>query len=133
MSNMSVSRIRVLPQATKLWSGDELSRKVLLKVLANIKVGSFTIRDGKDVFRLGRPGVAGEPRRRLLGTQEELPERCVEQSGGADALRQPGIERLRRHVALGVDEVGPGKRDAVERHLLGGDVMVENSELADHV
>ncbi len=66
MSNMSVSRIRVLPQATKLWSGDELSRKVLLKVLANIKVGSFTIRDGNDVFRLGRPGVAGEPQAEVV-------------------------------------------------------------------
>ena len=61
MSNMSVGRVRVLPQATRLWTGDNLSRKLLLRVLSNIRIGSFTIRDGSEVFRLGRAGVAGEP------------------------------------------------------------------------
>ena len=61
MSNMSVSRVRVLPQATRLWTGDNLSRKLLLRVLSNIRIGSFTIRDGGEVFRLGRAGVPGEP------------------------------------------------------------------------
>jgi len=61
MSNMSVSRVRVLPQATRLWSQDNLSRKLLLRVLSNIRVGSFTIRDGGEVYRLGRAGVPGEP------------------------------------------------------------------------
>ena len=61
MSNMSVSRVRVLPQATRLWTGDNLSRKLLLRVLSNIRVGSFTIRDGGEVFRLGNAGVPGEP------------------------------------------------------------------------
>ena len=61
MSNMSVSRVRVLPKATRLWTGDNLSRKLLLRVLSNIRIGSFTIRDGGEVFRLGRAGVAGEP------------------------------------------------------------------------
>jgi cyclopropane-fatty-acyl-phospholipid synthase len=58
---MSVSRVRVLPKATRLWTGDNLSRKLLLRVLSNIRIGSFTIRDGGEVFRLGRAGVAGEP------------------------------------------------------------------------
>ena len=61
MSNMSVGRVRVLPQATRLWTGDNLSRKLLLRVLSNIRIGSFTIRDGGEVFRLGRAGVPGEP------------------------------------------------------------------------
>jgi cyclopropane-fatty-acyl-phospholipid synthase len=61
MSNMSVSRVRVLPQATRLWTQDNLARKLLLRVLSNIRIGSFTIRDGSDVYRLGRSGVPGEP------------------------------------------------------------------------
>ncbi len=61
MSNMSVSRVRVLPQVTRLWTQDNLSRKLLLRVMSNIRVGSFTIRDGGEVFRLGRAGVPGEP------------------------------------------------------------------------
>ena len=64
MSNMSVSRVRMLPQATRLWTGDNLSRKLLLRVLSNIRIGSFTIRDGGETFRLGRAGVPGETFRR---------------------------------------------------------------------
>ena len=61
MSNMSVNRIRLLPQARRLWSSENLSRRLLLKVLDNIAVGSLTIHDGNDVHHFGNAGQPGEP------------------------------------------------------------------------
>ncbi|MEP1469959.1 MAG: cyclopropane-fatty-acyl-phospholipid synthase family protein [Halieaceae bacterium] len=61
MSNMSVNRIQLLPQARRLWSSENLSRRLLLKVLDNIAVGSLIINDGNDVHHFGNPGQPGEP------------------------------------------------------------------------
>lgn len=61
MSNVSVSRIPLLPQARQLYSRSDLARRFMLRVLSHIRVGSLTIHDGDDTHHFGTPGVAGEP------------------------------------------------------------------------
>jgi cyclopropane-fatty-acyl-phospholipid synthase len=53
MSNMSVSQINLLPQVRSLWSGKQLSRRILFRVLENMSVGTLTIHDGNDTFHFG--------------------------------------------------------------------------------
>ncbi len=61
MSNMSVGRLR-LPRIELPLLGDNLARRLLLRVLQGIKVGSLTIRDGDEVITLGSSDRPGEPR-----------------------------------------------------------------------
>lgn len=61
MSDMSVSQVRLQTKAPGRWSNTHLARKLLLRVLDNFTVGSMTIHDGGEVFRVGDPERAGEP------------------------------------------------------------------------
>ena len=60
MSNTSISRIS-LPQVRSFRLNGEFSRKVLLRVMANMEVGSLTIHEGGEVIRLGETGNPEEP------------------------------------------------------------------------
>ncbi len=53
MSNPSVSEIRELPRSRGFWSNDRLARKLLLKVLDRLAVGSLTIHEGEQTLVLG--------------------------------------------------------------------------------
>jgi cyclopropane-fatty-acyl-phospholipid synthase len=61
MSDSSVTRIPLLPQARSLRSSNDLARHFLLKVLSRIRIGSLTIDDGVDTHHFGRAGMPGEP------------------------------------------------------------------------
>ena len=90
MSNMSVNRIRILPQARRLWSSENLSRRVLLKVLDNIAVGSLTIHDGNDVHHFGTPGQAGEPQAQVHVHNQRVYSKVL--TGGTIASGEAYIE-----------------------------------------
>ena len=60
MSNTSISRIS-LPQVRSFRLNGEFSRRVLLRVLANMEVGSLTIHEGGKVIRLGETGNPDAP------------------------------------------------------------------------
>ncbi len=66
MSNVSVSRIPLLPQVRRLYSRSDLARRFMLRVLSHIRVGSLTIHDGDDTHHFGTPGVADEPRAEIV-------------------------------------------------------------------
>ena len=66
MSNSSVRRIPLLPQARSLRSSNELARHFLLRVLSRIRIGSLTIDDGVDTHHFGTPGVPGEPQAEIV-------------------------------------------------------------------
>jgi len=61
MSNMSVSQITLLPQVRSLMSGEQLSRRILFRVLENMSVGSLIIHDGTDTFRFGNANNPEQP------------------------------------------------------------------------
>lgn len=60
MNDASVSRIRLLPRARSLFNGD-LARRLLLRVLENIAVGSLVLRDGENTWYFGHRDIPGEP------------------------------------------------------------------------
>lgn len=60
MSNTSISRIS-LPQVRSFRLNGEFSRRVLLRVMANMEVGSLTIHEGGEVIRLGETGSPDAP------------------------------------------------------------------------
>ena len=66
MNDVSVSRIRLLPQARPLAQRGDLARRFMLRVLSHIKVGSLTIHDGDDTHHFGKPDVAGEPQAEIV-------------------------------------------------------------------
>ena len=61
MSNMSVSQITLLPQVRSLLSGEQLSRRILFRVLENMSVGSLIIHDGAETFRFGNADDPAQP------------------------------------------------------------------------
>lgn len=61
MSNMSVSQITLLPQVRSLFSGEQLSRRILFRVLENMSVGSLIIHDGTETFRFGNASDPAQP------------------------------------------------------------------------
>jgi cyclopropane-fatty-acyl-phospholipid synthase len=61
MSNMSVSQITLLPQVRSLLSGEQLSRRILFRVLENMSVGSLIIHDGTETFRFGNASDPAQP------------------------------------------------------------------------
>jgi cyclopropane-fatty-acyl-phospholipid synthase len=66
MSDTSVSRIPLLPQARSLRSSSDLARHFLLRVLSRIRVGSLTIHDGEDTHHFGGAAVDGEPQAEIV-------------------------------------------------------------------
>ncbi len=66
MSDASVSRIPLLPQARRLYSGSDLARRFMLRVLSHIRVGSLTIHDGDNTHHFGTPGTPGEPHAEIV-------------------------------------------------------------------
>lgn len=66
MNDVSVSRIRLLPQAHLFNSGGDLARRFMLRVLSHIKVGALTIHDGDDTHHFGKPGLDGEPQAEIV-------------------------------------------------------------------
>ncbi len=66
MNEVSVSRIRLLPQAKVLVQRGDLARRFMLRVLSHIKVGSLTIHDGQDTHHFGDPQAAGEPHAEIV-------------------------------------------------------------------
>tara|TARA_R110000772_G_scaffold61283_4_gene138186 strand:+ start:26710 stop:27981 length:1272 start_codon:yes stop_codon:yes gene_type:complete len=61
MNDMSVSQVRLQTKAGKRWSNHQLARKLLLRVLGNFTVGSLTLHDGGETFRVGSSRRDGEP------------------------------------------------------------------------
>ena len=61
MSDMSVSQVRLQTKAGKRWSNHQLARKLILRVLDNFAVGSLTLHDRGETFRIGNSEREGEP------------------------------------------------------------------------
>lgn len=61
MSDMSVSQVRLQTKAGKRWSNHQLARKLILRVLDNFAVGSLTLHDRDETFRIGNSEREGEP------------------------------------------------------------------------
>ncbi len=61
MSTTRIGTNNLLPQTWRLQPMHELSRKLLMRVLDNIKVGSLTVFDGDETLEFGNRGGAGEP------------------------------------------------------------------------
>jgi len=89
MNDISVSRIRLLPQARSLFSGN-LAQKMMLRVLDNIRVGSLTIRDGQETFHFGRFGVMGEPQAEVFVHNRDVYRKVL--TGGTIASGEAYIE-----------------------------------------
>ncbi|MEM1145134.1 MAG: cyclopropane-fatty-acyl-phospholipid synthase family protein [Pseudomonadota bacterium] len=60
MSDVSVSRIPVLPQALRWGSSAQLARRFMLRVLSRIHVGSLTLHDGDDTHHFGCTATEAE-------------------------------------------------------------------------
>lgn len=60
MNDISVSRIRLLPQARSLFSGD-LAKRMLFRVLDNIGTGSLTLHDNGEIRQFGQQTTASAP------------------------------------------------------------------------
>ncbi|MEM8493194.1 MAG: cyclopropane-fatty-acyl-phospholipid synthase family protein [Pseudomonadota bacterium] len=60
MSDVSVSRIPVLPQALCWGSSAQLARRFMLRVLSRIHVGSLTLHDGDDTHHFGCTAAEAE-------------------------------------------------------------------------
>ena len=61
MSDVSVSRIPLLPQLGNIGSQGDLARRFMLRVLSRISVGSLTIHDGDETHHFGSSDVATAP------------------------------------------------------------------------
>lgn len=60
MSDVSVSRIPVLPQALRWGSSAQLARRFMFRVLSRIHVGSLTLHDGDDTHHFGCTATGAE-------------------------------------------------------------------------
>jgi cyclopropane-fatty-acyl-phospholipid synthase len=61
MNDVSVSRIRFLPQIRTVTGRGNLARKLLLGAMENLTVGSMTIHDGDETVTLGNRDNPAEP------------------------------------------------------------------------
>lgn len=89
MNDLSVSRIRLLPQARSLLGGD-LARKLMLAVLEKISTGSLTLRDGDETFHFGKRGEPGEPQAEIVVHNREAYGKVL--TGGTIASGEAYIE-----------------------------------------
>ncbi len=89
MNDLSVSRIRLLPQARSLLGGD-LARKLMLAVLEKISTGSLTLRDGDETFHFGKRGEPGEPQAEIVVHNREAYRKVL--TGGTIASGEAYIE-----------------------------------------
>ena len=89
MNDLSVSRIRLLPQARSLLGGN-LARKLMLRVLEKISTGSLTLRDGDETFHFGERGHPGEPQAEIVVHNREAYRKVL--TGGTIASGEAYIE-----------------------------------------
>lgn len=89
MNDLSVSRIRLLPQARSLLGGN-LARKLMLGVLEKISTGSLTLRDGDETFHFGTRGAPGEPQAEIVVHNREAYRKVL--TGGTIASGEAYIE-----------------------------------------
>ena len=89
MNDLSVSRIRLLPQARSLLGGN-LARKLMLGVLEKISTGSLTLRDGDETFHFGKRGAANEPQAEIVVHNREAYRKVL--TGGTIASGEAYIE-----------------------------------------
>ncbi len=89
MDDLSVSRIRLLPQARSLLGGN-LARKLMLGVLAKIRTGSLTLRDGDETLHFGQSGRPGEPQAEIVVHNREAYRKVL--TGGTIASGEAYIE-----------------------------------------
>ena len=89
MNDLSVSRIRLLPQARSLLGGN-LARKLMLGVLEKISTGSLTLRDGDETFHFGKRGTPGEPQAEIVVHNREAYRKVL--TGGTIASGEAYIE-----------------------------------------
>ncbi|MEQ8262345.1 cyclopropane-fatty-acyl-phospholipid synthase family protein [Pseudohaliea sp.] len=89
MNDLSVSRIRLLPQARSLLGGN-LARKLMLGVLEKISTGSLTLRDGDETFHFGKRGAPGEPQAEIVVHNREAYRKVL--TGGTIASGEAYIE-----------------------------------------
>jgi cyclopropane-fatty-acyl-phospholipid synthase len=89
MNDLSVSRIRLLPQARSLLGGN-IARKLMLGVLEKISTGSLALRDGDEIFHFGKRGVPGEPQAEIVVHNREAYRKVL--TGGTIASGEAYIE-----------------------------------------
>jgi len=89
MDDLSVSRIRLLPQARSLLGGN-LARKLMLGVLAKIRTGSLTLRDGDETLHFGQSDRPGEPQAEIVVHNREAYRKVL--TGGTIASGEAYIE-----------------------------------------
>ncbi|TCO76785.1 SAM-dependent methyltransferase [Chromatocurvus halotolerans] len=89
MNDISVSRIRLLPQARSLFSGD-LARRMLFRVLDNIGTGSLTLHDSGDTWQFGDPAREGEPHAEVVVHNRDVYRKVL--TGGTIASGEAYIE-----------------------------------------
>jgi cyclopropane-fatty-acyl-phospholipid synthase len=89
MNDLSVSRIRLLPQARSLLGGN-IARKLMLGVLEKISTGSLTLRDGDETFHFGKRGAPGEPQAEIVVHNREAYRKVL--TGGTIASGEAYIE-----------------------------------------
>jgi cyclopropane-fatty-acyl-phospholipid synthase len=89
MDDLSVSRIRLLPQARSLLGGN-LARKLMLGVLEKIRTGSLTLRDGDETFHFGENDRPGEPQAEIVVHDREAYRKVL--TGGTIASGEAYIE-----------------------------------------
>ena len=89
MNDISVSRIRLLPQARSLFSGD-LARRMLFRVLDNIGTGSLTLHDGSDTWQFGSQEAASDPHAEVVVHNRDVYRKVL--TGGTIASGEAYIE-----------------------------------------
>ncbi|KGE03143.1 SAM-dependent methyltransferase [Pseudohaliea rubra] len=89
MNDLSVSRIRLLPQARSLLGGD-LARKLMLGVLGKISTGSLVLRDGEETLNFGERGHPDEPQAEIVVHNREAYRKVL--TGGTIASGEAYIE-----------------------------------------
>ncbi len=89
MNDISVSRIRLLPQARSLFSGD-LARRMLFRVLDNIGTGSLMLHDSGEIWHFGDPTRQGEPHAEVFVHNRDVYRKVL--TGGTIASGEAYIE-----------------------------------------
>jgi len=89
MNDLSVSRIRLLPQARSLLGGN-LARKLMLGVLEKISTGSLVLRDGEETLHFGERGHPDEPQAEIVVHNREAYRKVL--TGGTIASGEAYIE-----------------------------------------
>ncbi|MFN2288899.1 MAG: SAM-dependent methyltransferase, partial [Chromatocurvus sp.] len=89
MNDISVSRIRLLPKARSLFSGD-LARRMLFRVLDNIGTGSLTLHDGSDTWQFGSHDAASAPHAEVVVHNRDVYRKVL--TGGTIASGEAYIE-----------------------------------------